>query len=55
MYYYLLECLSCNTTTQVTTDMEDYEDEPCYCPMCAADVNAQIIDSLCDDCEEEDE
>lgn len=54
-YYYLLECLSCETITQVITEAQTGEDEPCYCPMCSVDINAQIIDSLRDEYEEEDE
>lgn len=53
MYCYLIECYSCDEETQVMTNQEDYTDEPTFCPMCGSEVNAQIIESLCDADDEE--
>lgn len=41
MDYYYLECDNCDEETQVSLSSGE---EPTYCPMCGAVVNAQLID-----------
>ena len=49
MQMYFIECFKCDMETQVA--LYDNE-EPCFCPMCGSEVNAQLIEEE-DDSEEE--
>lgn len=42
MLHYYIECVFCDTESQVSTEGDK---EPEFCPCCGNEVNAQLLDS----------